>query len=617
MIGGGKRRLLLVGWEAADWEVLHPLMDDGRMPVLRGLVENGASGALAHHPPPFSASRWTTLATGKRPWQHQVCLPVHRTGGRAEPVGAESRGARSIWEILSGHDLRPVVVGWPASHGGGIEGSLISDRYPVPTAPPGKPWPGAPAGTYQPASLAAAFDDLRVRPEQIGADTIARYVRDWQQVDQDRDPSLAKLRLLLAADASFQTAFSRLMATETWDFASVRMPAIGAICSLFARHCLHAGDPAAKPQAVYREVLPVAYQMLDAMLGALVRSAGPAAAVVVVSAGSIRETLAAPGGEDGRAGAPGILVASGPGFGRDLLVHGARAVDVTPTLLNWFGLARGDDMEGRVLAECLESPCEIPACPSWESGPADDAVRLAEAKAGLSPEERRLFEWNLVQSMLDGGRIGDALPRIEALVRDFPENPAFIQCLFQTLLAMGRTDAAGELMELVEESLDPFAVLLCRAELAWARGEAEEARECIRGLLGFPARSSAAWHRVGLLLVALREWELLEKCARSVLGHGDDEVAWLGLAEALLRRRDLDGAAKAAQRAIGIRYCFPEAHLALARAFAAQGMIRVAVEALDRLLRISPGDELARAYRRRLLASGRDRDPGHVPAGVI
>ena len=35
------RKVLLVGWDAADWKVIHPLMDQSKMPTLKALVERG------------------------------------------------------------------------------------------------------------------------------------------------------------------------------------------------------------------------------------------------------------------------------------------------------------------------------------------------------------------------------------------------------------------------------------------------------------------------------------------------------------------------------------------------------------------------------------------------
>ena len=76
------KRLLLVGWDAADWKILHPLIDAGQMPALRRIVEGGASGALLCTQPPVPVALWTTVATGKRLWQHRVSHPIEKVDRR-------------------------------------------------------------------------------------------------------------------------------------------------------------------------------------------------------------------------------------------------------------------------------------------------------------------------------------------------------------------------------------------------------------------------------------------------------------------------------------------------------------------------------------------------------
>jgi hypothetical protein len=34
-----KKKVLLIGWDAADWKVMHPLMDAGEMPILKKICE--------------------------------------------------------------------------------------------------------------------------------------------------------------------------------------------------------------------------------------------------------------------------------------------------------------------------------------------------------------------------------------------------------------------------------------------------------------------------------------------------------------------------------------------------------------------------------------------------
>lgn len=596
-------RLLLVGWEVANWAVLHPLIDCGALPTLKRLVDGGASGVLYSPPPHLPTAQWTTIATGKRAWQHQVCLPVEGTDSAVQPVTANSRLCRAVWEILSDQDRRSVVAGWPATHGGNFNGVSVSDRFPVPTAPPGQPWPPAVRGTYHPADRAVALDELRVSPEEIDGETIARYVPEWRQFDQSRDPILSKLRLLLAADFAYQAALTHLMESEPWSFAAVRFPAIGEICRLFARHHLFAETPSAKPIAMFRDVLPNAYRMLDAMLARVLELAGPeTSAILVAPNGIAAKSVEALGDTNQSWMQPaGIFVAAGPGFKQDTLVHGINALDVAPIILNWFGLARGNDMEGRLPANVLTSPQEIPNCETWEPTGQAAVTTAAPRRSGLAGADRWNFDWSRVQSLLDAGRGKDALPLLEALFREFPENPQFSPTLFQVQLTLGLFDAAEQTLEVWQDSLPTADLPLPRAELALARKDLPAARQQVAELLKSPHHSRLVWRRIGLLLIALREWNKLDACARAVLKHdADDEIAWLGLAEAALRRQDFDTAAEAAKRAMALRFSLPDAHFALARALAGKGMFFAATEAIERLLHLDPANAAASTYLRRL-----------------
>ncbi|MCP4777565.1 MAG: phosphodiesterase, partial [Planctomycetaceae bacterium] len=63
-------KVLLIGWDAADWKVIHELMDEGKMPTLQSMVDRGTMGNLRTLNPPLSPMLWTSIATGKRPYKH-------------------------------------------------------------------------------------------------------------------------------------------------------------------------------------------------------------------------------------------------------------------------------------------------------------------------------------------------------------------------------------------------------------------------------------------------------------------------------------------------------------------------------------------------------------------
>ena len=42
-----KRKVLLIGWDAADWKIIDKLMDAGLMPAFKSVVDRGVRGRLA------------------------------------------------------------------------------------------------------------------------------------------------------------------------------------------------------------------------------------------------------------------------------------------------------------------------------------------------------------------------------------------------------------------------------------------------------------------------------------------------------------------------------------------------------------------------------------------
>src|SRR5208283_2105806 len=175
-------------------------------------LRRGHRGQLLSTQPLLPAAQWSTVATGKRPWQHRVCHQIETITHAKEAVTAARRRSLALWEMLARAGKRVLIVGWPASHGGRTENAmLVSDRYAVPTAGPGvKPWPPAAPGTYWPEEIGPRLDRLRMSPEDIKADVISCYVAEWKKIDQKRDHRLGQLRVVLATDFSYQAAMIAL-----------------------------------------------------------------------------------------------------------------------------------------------------------------------------------------------------------------------------------------------------------------------------------------------------------------------------------------------------------------------------------------------------------------------
>src|SRR5579862_4671677 len=179
------RRVLLVGWDAADWKVIHPLMDAGKMPNVERLVEHGASGQIATLHPPLSPMLWTSIATGKRPFQHGILGFTEPTpdGRGVQAVSNLSRKSKAIWNILSQNGLRSAVTGWWPSHPAEpIRGVMVSDHFHRASAPLDAAWV-LPPHTIHPPELTPTLAGLRLHPEQLTPELVERFIPLAREID--------------------------------------------------------------------------------------------------------------------------------------------------------------------------------------------------------------------------------------------------------------------------------------------------------------------------------------------------------------------------------------------------------------------------------------------------
>jgi predicted AlkP superfamily phosphohydrolase/phosphomutase len=65
-------RVLVVGWDGADWDILDPLLGAGELPALQELVGRGQRGISRSCLPSHSWAAWPTFLTGRDPGGHGV-----------------------------------------------------------------------------------------------------------------------------------------------------------------------------------------------------------------------------------------------------------------------------------------------------------------------------------------------------------------------------------------------------------------------------------------------------------------------------------------------------------------------------------------------------------------
>ena len=614
------KKVLLIGWDAADWKVINPLLDQGLMPTLDGFINHGVMGNLATLRPILSPMLWNSIATGKRANKHGIhgfMEPDPQNGG-IRPVSSTSRKVKAIWNILTQRGFKTHVLGWFAGHPAEpINGISVSDLYPYATAPPDKPWPLPPGAVY-PERLRDTFAELRMHPGDVTEAAILPWIPRAAEIDQEKDKGLMSFAKILSENCSIHNAATWILQNEPWDFLAVYYNGIDHFCHGFMHY--HPPRMEGIPEEryeIYNEVVNGAYRFHDMMLETLLELAGPEATVMLVSDHGFHSDHLRPRGIPAEPAGPaiqhrpfGIFCMKGAHVQQDERIYGATLLDVTPTILTLFGLPVGADMDGRVLVQAFDEPPAITRIPSWELEPGDCGMHPSDlrmdpaaAQAVLQqfvalgyiqpPSEDqskavasavREANYNLARDYLDCGRPDDALPLLEDLVKNDPKQTRFQMHLVQCCLALSRRQAAKEILQaLIAADLNPpeaeakgeprDATVAANedqqtepstTEIAAAAPEAVTAETT---KLQDKQPNSRPWADLLMGVIHFEEGDMEAALASLLKAEQSDPRLpnlHLRIGETYLRQKRTDDADRAFQQALDIDGDSPEAHLGLA-----------------------------------------------------
>jgi len=117
-------RLVIIGLDGANFNVLSPLMERGLMPNLKMLISNGCYGELESVIPPVTAPAWASFSTGKHPVKHGCfffTLPRDRLDD-FRPATSEDINGDTFYEFLD----NPVLINLPSTYPPRIDGIIIT-----------------------------------------------------------------------------------------------------------------------------------------------------------------------------------------------------------------------------------------------------------------------------------------------------------------------------------------------------------------------------------------------------------------------------------------------------------------------------------------------------------
>ncbi len=641
------KRVLLIGWDAADWEMINPLLKAGQMPALAQFLDGGIRGNLATIQPVLSPMLWTSIATGKRADKHGIhgfTEPLPDASGIV-PVRSTSRKCKAIWNILTQSGMKSNVIGWFAtSPAEPINGVMITDQFRNPSAAKVSEETAA-AETVHPAEFLRHVQALRVYPDSLFADDILPFIPRLAEIDLKKDDRPMQLAARLGRVASVQNVATALIQSEPWDLMCVYYDAIDQFGHEFMSYNPpRLEDVSERDFELYSEVMRGCYRFHDMMLHALLQYVGPETTVILISDHGYECGHRRPSPKEAKHDPEGchrpfgIVGIKGPGIRKNDRLFGASILDVTPTILTLLGLPIGMDMDGRPWLEIFEEPVKAGRIFSWE-GIGNDKAGLITQQTRQDPAEaaqaiQQLVELGyieapkkdvretvkqtirgnktqLVRSLLGTAREANAIPLLKELSAEMPANEWCILTLARLHIHLGQFAEARSFLESCSPGTRNMSqVQLIFASLAYSEGKKALALEHLKKVEGPGIDHPLLANQVGRSYLQFGRWNDAEAAFKKSLEVEPENPAALdGLAHVYLERGEPDKAVELALQAVGLLHYFPMAHFHLGLGLERLGKAREAIAAYETALSIG---YRPRILLRRLAELYQPIDPGRA-----
>ncbi len=627
-------KFILIGWDAADWKIINPLLDAGLMPNLDKLINGGVIGNLATLDPAYSPMLWTSIATGKRPYKHGILgfTEVSPDQTRVRPVLSSSRKVRAIWDILSDKELKTHVVGWWPSHPAeAMNGVCISNMYQKHKGGINDSWPMPPKSVY-PDSLTEYFSKFRVHPEELTYEHILPFVPEAARVNQKKDKRLFAIRKITAHAASLHAAFTNIIRTRDWNFAALYLDAIDHYCHGFMRY--HPPKRPHIPQApyeLYKDVVTAGYRFHDMMLGRIMALAGEEATIMLISDHGFQSDHLRPEGIPKEPAGPayehspyGIFCMKGNDVKKDEILYGASLLDITPTILSMFGLPTAEDMDGKVLLNAFETPTEVDRIPSWETNNSSENGSRPQEEVDISMEEQMLDQlealgyiekqsgdikkrikathdectFNLAKSYLDGGKRKEAIPILEKL---YKENPSTVRYAIRLATCYQTTGELKKCREVIDnirrlDIYDGPVLDILEGSLLMGEKQPLKALKLFKSTENkIPPHHSKLYYQIAVCYVMLKRWKDAERTLKKEIELDyDHALAHQLLGSIYLNLNKFEASLDALLISVGLFYNNPRTHVLIGHALFNLGNYDKAAEALEIGLQMMPANNNAR-----------------------
>jgi predicted AlkP superfamily phosphohydrolase/phosphomutase len=356
-----ERRVMIIGFDGLEYDVMGPLLEAGRLPNFARLMHEGAWGEIRSLEILESPVIWTSIATGKVPEKHGIMGFVKQKKGGADqvPTSQNVRQVAALWDILGSKGKTSGVIGWLATWPAEpVNGYMVTCNF-------NYGWNSKseePQRVTYPEELGKALLPLRTLRGGVSDDRMDQLIRRDAVQPEDPKRRIEVLSGFLASDETTLAVGLDLGAKMPTDFFAVYFRSVDGPCHTFWVHHFPDSVPGAMPEweiKAFGDVVPRYYEYTDRILGEFLKLADDNTTVIVTSDHGFSGPKPAGGRRELRAGiadhdSTGFIVLWGKDIVRGRELPDVSVLDVTPTILALWGLPVGKDMDGRVLEDAIE-----------------------------------------------------------------------------------------------------------------------------------------------------------------------------------------------------------------------------------------------------------------------
>ena len=372
-----KLRVIMLGVNGAEWDIIKPLLVRGEMPNLAWVISRGVSGKLRTVSAPNCPKIYSIFETSRPPEENGI------TGFKVNGETAVSSllKAPPLWSLLSDAGISVGMANVPATfpappvngylitgmltHGKGCEDGMLCSPRLSEVQDGDAVFPKALVGEIESNLADIPIDCLRMPGETElrghEAETVNRWLANVSQIR-----------------AQQQRLFDYLLTNHRTDFTFFVQS-----CEDRVGHWLYPIQPynvGYNPSihTLRVDAFPNQYREFDKVLGTILKHVDTDTTIIIISDHGIKPlreieshdahrdhagttpVIAKHDFEDGD-DVPGLFIATGPGIkqGVRIMGLGMSVYDIAPTILHLYGIPAPLPMKGRVLTEIFDQQTEI------------------------------------------------------------------------------------------------------------------------------------------------------------------------------------------------------------------------------------------------------------------